>query len=567
MKNHSAVQFVSPTPTRPGGLLSRLSGAFGLGNTFLNLSLSLTVLALPGVAPAGNLQGRYATIALDGNLSDWQPSDVMYSTSEIGAGTPLASTFTNVLVANDSNYVYVALQLPAPATINNTWTYSLFMDTDMKPITGFNGGWMSAGYDHLVQYGASGTTYSAYSFTGAAQSDWSWNWVGLIEYSYSDMVIEWAIPVSSLGLTTNKMRMEFNVTGTGVTNETWAYQWESGVGTYTIAPPPSGGPPTIAAIEGGPNKVVVTFSKPVVLATAGATTNYSLSGGLTVLSATPSVASPREVTLATSQQSLGTNYTLTINHVTDEAGSPIAPNSQMSFVSGIMIDGSFDDWEGLPVLFSNVQGNPSATDFKDVYAYSDTNYIYFRLTLWEPSDLLSPQNNIFLDTDNNSASGNTFWGGAELLIEGGIGYQEKNGGFNEGLINGLNFLSANSGTTNYEFRISRAAAYASDGQPVFRANVINFAFDGETNWVTVNRMPPTASATIPFPLVEVPLPLGPLAITLSGGQVSLTWPGLATLQACDSLTSGGWTNVPDAYSGYTYTVPASETKLFFRLTR
>ena len=62
--------------------------------------------------------------------------------------------------------------------------------------------------------------------------------MNLIEYSYSDYVIEWAIPISTLGLTANKMRMEFNVTGTGVTTETWAYQWESGVGTYTLAAPP-----------------------------------------------------------------------------------------------------------------------------------------------------------------------------------------------------------------------------------------------------------------------------------------------------------------------------------------
>lgn len=566
MKDSSLIQHSTATPAHPGDLLSRLSGTFGLGKSLLELSLILAALALPGVASAGNLEGRYATITLDGSLSDWQPGDVMYSASEIAAGAPLESTFTNVMVANDSNYVYIALQLPAPAAITNTWTYNLFLDTDMVPTTGFNGGWMSGGYDRLVQYGASGTTYSAYGFTGAAQSVWEWtNWLGLIEYSYSDLVIEWAVPVSALGLASNKMRMEFNVTGDGVTTETWAYQFESGVGTYTIAPPPSGAPPTIATVEGGPNKVVVTFSKPITPATAGATTNYSLSGGLTVLSATPNPANPRKVTLTTSPQSLGTNYTLTVNHVTDEAGSPIAPNSQVTFVSSILIDGSFDDWEGLPVLFSNSPGDPSATDFKDVYAYSDTNHVYFRLTLWEPSDLLSAQNNIFIDTDNDSGTGNTFWGGSELLIEGGIGYQQKNGGFNEGLINGLDFLSANSGTTNYEFRISRAATYASDGLPVFRANVINFAFDGETNWVTVNRMPPTTGATIPFALVEVPLPLGPLAITLFSGQVSLTWPGPGTLQACDSLTSGGWTNVPDSYNGYT--VPASETKLFYRLTQ
>ena len=93
----------------------------------------------------------------------------------------------------------------------------------------------------LVQYGAAGTTYSSYSFAGANQAAWGWNWVGLIGYSYSGLVTEWAIPISALGMTGNQMRMEFNATGTGVTTETWAYQWESGVGTYTIGvvPEPS----------------------------------------------------------------------------------------------------------------------------------------------------------------------------------------------------------------------------------------------------------------------------------------------------------------------------------------
>ena len=160
----------------------------------LVLALMLATLAISGPASAGNLEGRYATITLDGSLSDWTSADVMYSASEIAAGQPLAATFTNVMVANDSNYLYVALQLPAPSAITNTWTYNLYLDTDMKGTTGFNGGWMTGGYDCLVEYGASGTTYSVYSFAGASQADWNWNWVGLINYAYSDYVIEWAIP-------------------------------------------------------------------------------------------------------------------------------------------------------------------------------------------------------------------------------------------------------------------------------------------------------------------------------------------------------------------------------------
>ncbi len=544
--------------------LSHLSGASGFRPAFLRLTLLLGALALPCIASAGNLEGRYATITLDGTLSGWLPTDVLYSASEIGAGAPLASTFTNVMVANDSNYLYVALQLPAPASISNNWTYNLFLDTDMKGATGFNGGWMGGGYDHLVEYGASGTTYSVYSFSGAAQSDWTWNWLDVIQYAYSDYVIEWAVPLSALGTNTTQMKMEFDVTGGDVTTETWAYQWESGVGTYTLATPPSTSAPTLVAVEGAPNRVQVTFSKPVDPATAGAATNYALSGGLTVLSATPDTINQRKVALTTSQQSRGTNYTLTVNHVKDQSGSPIAPNSQMTFVSSILIDGSFDDWDGIPMLSNNDPGNPAATDFKEVYGYSDTNYVYLRVTLWEPSNLFNSQNNFFFDTDNDVATGYTAWGGAELLIQGGTGYQEKNGGFNEGLINGLNLVSANSGATNYEFRISRAATYASDGTPVFRANVINFAFDGETNWVTANRMPPTYG-TIPFTLAEIPIPLGPLTITSSGGQVSLKWPGGGTLQACDSVISGTWTNVEGAYSGFS--MPASEKKLYFRLTQ
>jgi PEP-CTERM motif len=225
----------------PASSLSRLSGASGRGKALLNLSLILAALALPVVASAGNLTGRYATINLDGSMSDWLPSDVMYSSSEIAAGAPLASTFTSVSVANDSSYVYVAFQNPAPTTINDPWTYNLYLDTDMTSTTGFNGGWMTGGYDHLAEYGAAGTTYSVYSFTGAAQSDWGWNWLGLIGYSYSDTVTEWAIPISSLGLTGDQMRMEFNVTGTGTTAETWANQFESGVGTYTLASVPEPG--------------------------------------------------------------------------------------------------------------------------------------------------------------------------------------------------------------------------------------------------------------------------------------------------------------------------------------
>lgn len=531
-------------------------------NTILRLFCILAALAVPAAALAGNLTGRFATINLDGGLSDWRAGDVMYSASEIGAGAPLNSTFTNVLVANDSNYVYVALQLPAAAAITNTWIYNLFIDTDMVATNGFNGGWMTGGYDRLVEYGGGGTTYSVYSFAGATQPDWNWNFLSEIGYSYTDLVIEWAVPISTLGLTGNQMRMEFNVTGAGTTAETWAYQWESGVGTYTLGVQT---PLTIATVEGAAAKVEVSFTKDVDPVSAGAVTNYSLSGGLTVLSATPTGSNPRKVTLTTSPQSRGTNYTLTVSHITDGFSETIPPNTQRSFVSSILIDGNFDDWQGLLPLYINGQGDPVATDYMEAYAYDDPNYIYFRLTLWAPSDFLSSQNNMYIDTDNNFTTGYLSKGGTELLIQGGTGYQQKNGAFNEGPINGLGWLCANVGQTNYEYRISRAGTYASDNLPVLAANTINFAFDGGTNWVPVNLMPPGRGQTIPYTLIYSAVRPGPLSISLSAGQIIVTWPGSGTLQACDSVTSGSWTNVPSDPNFYS--TPASESRLFYRLTQ
>ena len=39
---------------------------------------------------------------------------------------------------------------------------------------------------------------------------------------------------------------------------------------------------------------------------------------------------------------------------------------------------------------------------------------------------------MFFDTDNNSSTGYQVWG-SELLVQSGYAYQEKNGGFNDGV--------------------------------------------------------------------------------------------------------------------------------------
>jgi uncharacterized protein (DUF1810 family) len=334
-------------------------------------------------------------------------------------------------------------------------------------------------------------------------------------------------------------------------------------------------PPVITEVAASAARIVVRFATPVDSVTANLPGNYALSGGLTVSNALINPGDATEVTLTTSAPMVfGAIYQLTVNGVTDLFGN--AAHTAVSFTRTITIDGSFDDWESLPPIFSGTIGNAGAADFKDIYVYSDASRYCFRVTLWQdisPSDGQFPfYVDMFFDTDNDNATGYPAVGpvGSELLIESGAGYQEKNGSFNDGFgINGLNWecLPAAPGT-NFEFSFSRAATFASDGAAIFTTNVLNFQFVGlMTTFVPLNRAP--ASGVVSFTntsVVNVPgLPPGLMAIDqLSGGRVALVWDPPGNLQARGSLASGSWTNVPGATSPHV--LPASGTQLFFRLT-
>jgi hypothetical protein len=178
---------------------------------------------------------------------------------------------------------------------------------------------------------------------------------------------------------------------------------------------------------------------------------------------------------------------------------------------------------------------------------NDADYIYVRVTLHAPSDLGIFYNNFFFDADANRSTGYSFGVGSEMLVQGGAGYQEKNGGFNEGGIDGLDWLMGPSGVASeFEFRLSRHATYASDGLRVFTNNAIAFVFDAEnTSFQTVDLLPD--SGGLFTPLAEPPaLTPGPLTLSLNEfGETTLSWPGTAMLQVRASLSGGDWQTILD----------------------
>jgi hypothetical protein len=110
-------------------------------------------------------------------------------------------------------------------------------------------------------------------------------------------------------------------------------------------------PPTIKSVVGSDTlkRVIVTFSKPVLAATARIPANYTIAG-LTVPVAAPVTSDSTRVVLTTSQQTLGAAYTLIVNNVQDQtsSGNTIATNSQkafhaFSYVSGFMTYDIYDN--------------------------------------------------------------------------------------------------------------------------------------------------------------------------------------------------------------------------------
>jgi lysophospholipase L1-like esterase len=95
-------------------------------------------------------------------------------------------------------------------------------------------------------------------------------------------------------------------------------------------------PPAISRVRGLTNRtqVEVTFSKPIADASAVAA-NFAINNGLTI-SAAQLDASKRVVTLTTSEQTLGSSYTVTVNGVQDRitpAPNTIAPDSTGNFTA------------------------------------------------------------------------------------------------------------------------------------------------------------------------------------------------------------------------------------------
>jgi hypothetical protein len=164
----------------------------------------------------------------------------------------------------------------------------------------------------------------------------------------------------------------------------------------------------------------------------------------------------------------------------------------------------------VPLLHSDPQDSATSVDYGNIYVANDANFLYMRFDLHAPGDPFLFLNNLFIDTDNNAATGFNVAGGghvgSEMLIQSGSGFQEKNGGFNEGGITGLNWQAAPGAPgTEFELRIARNATYTSDGTPVFSSTPISFVLEAENAGFTPVEFAPNLGGLV-YDFAPVPEP-------------------------------------------------------------
>ena len=340
-------------------------------------------------------------------------------------------------------------------------------------------------------------------------------------------------------------------------------------------------PPAIASVSGGKSPsvsyVTVVFSEPVTADTAGNAGNYHLDKGATVTAAV--IASPDSVSLATSDLTSGTTYTLTVSGVKDvsNAGNTIAANSTATFtvpgltagfvlwemyqgldgtgiagtaVDDLLGDGSYPDLPARRELLTSFTTSPGLDNVADTFGA--------RMSAWiTPAE--SGAYRFFIRSDDNSSlylSTSADPNNADVIAQEPVccnAFLEPTNDAGDVNPQTSEPVNLTAGTSYYI-----AALYKEGGGGDFCS--VAWRKEGDAT-PAANLSPIPGSFLMSYAAQR--LEFGP--VTLTAGQVTISWTGSGTLQ--ESIDLKTWTNVPSAPgSPYSASVSAAAVK-FYRLTQ
>jgi len=150
-----------------------------------------------------------ASIFVDGNLSDWPENSVLGETDADDMAPPAIIDWKSLHVTNNESTVYVAYESYDP--IQLSWGYGVLFDTDNNPATGFRGfsSELPIGAEFILE------ANELNRYTGATQTEWSWESEGTQQLVTNGNIAEVAIPRSILG---NPVAMNLMLKGENAAN-------------------------------------------------------------------------------------------------------------------------------------------------------------------------------------------------------------------------------------------------------------------------------------------------------------------------------------------------------------
>jgi len=558
-------------------------------------SCCLTLLVANGLAFSAQA-GKYAAITIDGSFSDWAGVPVAYSQPQDSTTTV---AFQSISLANDDNYLYVLLSIYPPA--NNPFTSptnylnNIYIDADNNDstgyvpfdgITGSEAAYADFGSDMLIE---SGTGYqeTAGTFNAGAINGLGWQVSPATNNTEFEFRISRNATYASSGLpvfSSGTIAIALESENAGFDGVEFAPTNGNGGIVYTFASNSSGSTAPSLLDPAQPFNQSVVVSNPVpftVVAGGTAPLFYQWYKG-----ASP-IANATNAIYTNLIAQLGDNGATYYCHITNSAGSTnsrvatltVSTITNVSTFKTIAVDGSFSDWAGVPLAFTQPEISPTAVAYQNIYLCNDSNNLYIRFTIYPPTNNpFGNMENIYVNADNDTTSGYVPFDDAtassyanfssEMLIQQGAGYQQASGTFNAGTINGLNWSNAPATGTNFEMSISLGATYASSGLPVFTGKTFAIAFEAEDTGFNPIEYAPANGGGIVYTIAtnSAVAPPGPLSVSKSGGNAVISWPGAATLQSAGSVSNGvTWTNVT-TISPYNAPV-AGKSQQYFRLVK
>lgn len=170
------------------------------------------------------------SIAVDGNFADWVDSDLVLTdpSGDVSAGDIV--DWESLWLRSQDGSLFLSYQTAAAVDMaNNGWRYEMFLDTDMRPSTGFKGldGGFGIGADYLLE------NQSVFKYAGGG-TDWSWTQVGTYTSAYNGGRVEIAVLDSLLGLNAN-YQIGVQLVGNNPTTADYAPDSRNGV-IYSSVP-------------------------------------------------------------------------------------------------------------------------------------------------------------------------------------------------------------------------------------------------------------------------------------------------------------------------------------------